>query len=245
MQKIISTFILTLSMGAIADSTFDKKELLNGVKLKSGKEEAIRTFVGKTEKVFPYPIELVKKGITNFTQKCNNSYKDKRKFTSQKLDCKYHNEHLVETFVIRDIRKMDYFKNLSDVFVLGRQVYNRGSFGYYELVTVADSVNEKNQKTVTIIQRMLDDKEVKVFINPEFKRESAFDSSSSIFTLTQVGPQQTHLSYEYQADTDHWLLNKEVSVPQVFASISRSVNELLETVEIESSLQKRELASKE
>lgn len=245
MLKSIIPTILMFSTLALAETTFDKKEILNGVTVQSGKVDSVRTFSGKTEKTFPFPIELVKKGITNFSEKCNNDYKEKRTYTSQEQDCKYHNEHLVETVVINDIRKMDYFKNLSEAFVLAKRVYNRGSFGYYELVTVDEQLNEKKQKTVRIIVRMLDDKEVKLFTEPKFRRESAFKTSNITFNLTAVSQNETHLSYEYEAETDHWLLNKEISVPQVFASISKSVNELLETVETESSLQKRALASKE
>lgn len=245
---MLKSFILTILMFstiAWSGTSFDKKEVLNGVTLHSGKEDVVRTFMGKTEKTFSYPIELVKKGITNFSEKCNNDYKGKRTFTSQEIDCKYHNEHLVETVVVSDIRKMDYFKTLSEAYVLARRVYNRGSFGYYELVTVDEDLNEKKQKTIKIMVRMLDDKEVKLFTKPQFNRESAFKTSNITFTLTQLGPKETHLLYEYEAETDHWLLNKEISVPQVFASISRSVNDLLKTVEAESSLQKRALASKE
>src|SRR5688572_11048964 len=116
MLKSISLIILTFSTFAFAESTFDKTDVLNGVALKSGKEDSVRSFIANTDKLLPYPIELVKKGITNFTQRCNNSYKDKRKSTSEKENCKYHNEHLIESFVIRDIRKMDYFKNLSEAY---------------------------------------------------------------------------------------------------------------------------------
>lgn len=245
MLKIISTLSLVLSVSAIAGSKFDKKESLHGVKLRSGKENTLRTYVGTTKKSLPFSIDLVKTGITNFNQKCNNAYKDKRKFTSQTEDCKYHNEHLIETFVVTDFRRTDYFSGFSEVYLLGRQIYNRGSFGHYELVTVQNSLNDKKQKVVTITLRMLDDKEAKLFTNIKFSRESAFDSSLISFTLTETSPETTHLSYEYRAETDHWLLNKEVSVPQVFASISRSVNELLSTVEKESSKLKRDLASKE
>jgi hypothetical protein len=244
MRTYISLLALVLSFNTFAES-FDKTEELNGVTLKSRKEDAVRTFVGSTEKTFSFPVELVKKGITNFTEKCNNDYKSKRKFTDEKIDCKYHNDHLVESIVIKDIRQMDHFKHLSEVYIVGRQVYNRGAFGYYEMVSVEDKLNDKKQKLSIIRLRMLDDEEVRLFTSPKFAKESAFDKSYATFTLTEIAPNTTHMTYEYSAETDHWLLNKEVSVPQVFASISKSINDLVITVEAESSFQKRELASKE
>lgn len=245
MLKSILILTLFFSTSSFSNSVFDREENLNGVQLKSGKSHAVRTFLAATETRFQYPLELVKKGITNFTERCNNSLKNKRKFTSRQYECKYHNENLIETFVVENIRPMEDFKRFQDVYLLGRQVYNRGIFGYYEMVTVTESVDEKKQKVVVIRLRMLDDREVGYLITPKFSRESAFDKSTSVFTLTAVAPEETHVNYEYQAETDHWLLNKEISVPQVFASIGKSVAELIKTVETESGRQKRELASKE
>lgn len=245
MSKILSLLILFFSFSAFCETEFDKTQELNGVSLKSGKEESVRTFLGSTEKTLSYPMELVKKGITNFTERCNNDYKGKRKFTQEDVDCKYHNENMVETFMVKDINQMHYFKDLSEAYLLGRLGYNRGLFGYYELVTVHEGMNDKNQKTVTISLRMLDDNEVKVFTTPKFSRDSAFEQTRTIFTLTQLSPNQTHLTFHYEAKTDHWLLNKEISVPQVFASMGKSINDLVDSVEMQSSYHKREVASKE
>jgi hypothetical protein len=244
MMKSLSLMTMFLSLNAFS-STFDIVQDLNGVSLKSAKEEAIRSYMGSKHKVLPYPIQLVLKGVTNFTERCNNTFKEMRKFTPENVDCKYHNENLVETFIVKDIRQMDYFKDVSEAYLLGRQVYNRSSYGYYELVTVREALNDKKQKTFTVTLRMLDDKEVKVYTNPKFKRESAFDQSTATFTMTEISQSETQLTYEFAATTDHWLLNKEVSVPQVFASISKSINDLIKTVEEESSFQKRQLASGE
>ena len=245
MLKSILILTLFFSTSSYSRSTFDKEESLNGIRLKSGKSHSVRTFLAHIEKKFPYPVELVKKGITNFTDKCNNSYKNKRKFTSRQTECRYHNENLIETFVVQDMRPMEDFKRFNEVYLLGRQVYNRGIFGYYEMVTITEGRNEKNNKVVTIKLRMLDDNEVKYLITPKFSRESSFDKSTTIFTLTAITPEETHVKYEYQAETDHWLLNKQISVPQVFVSIGKSMEELIKSVDTESGRQKRELASKE
>jgi hypothetical protein len=242
--KKLAALVVFLSLNVCAVE-YDIVQDLNGVDLKSMKEDAIRTYTGLTEKILPYSLELVKSGVTNFTDKCNNSYKNKRRYTSTESGCRYHNENLVETFVITDIRKKDEFQDVSEVYLLGRHVYNRGNYGYYEIVTVQNGLNKKSQKTITVTLRMLDDKEVRLYTSAKFSRESPFDTSLAIFKLTQISPEETHLSYEYMASTDHWLLNKAVTVPQVFASISKSVNDLIRTVEDESLWQKRQLTSKE
>ncbi len=243
-MKTLVTFTILFSLQASA-SQYDKVQELNGVLLKSLKEESSRIYIGGAEKILRYPLDLVIRGVTNFSDKCNNSHKSKRRYTSQEKECRYHNENLIETFVLADIRKMDDFKEVSEAYVLGRHVYNRGDYGYYELVTVRNTINDKGQKTTTITLRMLQDKEARLYITPKFPRESPFKTSLGIFKLTQRGPDETHLSYEYTASTDHWLLNKVIVVPQVFSSISKSINDMIKTVEEESSWQKRELASQE
>jgi hypothetical protein len=236
-------WMITLSAGAAAK--FDKKDTISGVKVESGKKDSTRLYRGTYSKTFPFSLESVKNSVVNFHEKCNNKFKDKRQFTDKKADCKYHNDNLVETIVVKDINQTGWNKAEGETerYVLGRQVYNRGAFGYYELVQVVESKNALNQKVLTVTQTMLNDKETKVYTKPKFDRDSAFDKTTATFVLTEVRPKETTLSYEYKAETEHWILNKEVSVPQVFASISKSINDLVKTVDKESQVQARDLAS--
>lgn len=233
-----------IALTAFAEAKVDKTDTINGVKVTSGKSDDTRTYSGFITKKFSHSLDSVKSGVVNFSEKCNNSFKDRRKYTDKKADCKYHNEHLVETLVVRDLNS-GWTKDANEVdrFILGRQVYNRGSFGYYEMVRVYEAKNAQNQRTVTIIQSMLNDKQVKKYTKPAFEKDSAFDDSMSIFTLTETAPNETTLEYTYQASTEHFILNKEISVPQVFASISKSINDLIKTVDAESTLKSRDVAS--
>lgn len=244
MKSIVTLGFLAFSLATSAEVKFDKTEVLNDVVLKSSKQDSVRTYYGSVEKTLPYPIEIIKKSVTNFESRCNNAFKDKRSFTDDKMDCKFHNENLIETVVVKDITPSETFKDFSEAYLLGRRVYNRGTFGYYELVTIKnETVNKKKLTTISI--RMLTHDEVKTFTSPKFERESVFDSSVTKFILKEISSGETQVTYDYQADTDHWLLNKEVSVPQVFVSISKAVNDLMTSLESDSSSQKRELASKQ
>ncbi len=234
-----------IAVQAFAGAKIDKTDKINGVSVQSGKDDSTRTYHGSISHSFPHSIETVKQAIVNFSDKCNNSYKDRRKYTNKNFICKYHNEHLVETQVIRKIKQKGWSKEPGEVdrFLLARQVYNRGSFGYYELVRIYETKNADNKKNIKIVQTMLNDEQVKKYTTPLFDKDSAFDISSSTFTLTEVSPSETSLSYQYDAETEHWILNKEVSVPQVFASISKSINDLVKTVVTESAIQSRDIAS--
>jgi hypothetical protein len=243
--KIFLCAAWLIAVQAFAGAKIDKKDTINGVSVQTAKDDSTRIYQGSIFQSFPHSIDSVKLAIINFADKCNNSYKERRKYTDKNFNCKYHNEHLVETQVIRKIKQTGWTKEEGEIdrFLLARRVYNRGSFGYYELVRIYEKKNEDGKRTVRIVQTMLTDAEVKKYTTPIFEKDSAFDKSVSSFTLTEVSPSETSLNYEYNAETEHWILNKEVSVPQVFASISKSINDLVKTVVTESAIQSRDVAS--
>ncbi len=243
--KILLCAVWLIALHAFADTKMDKTESINGVTLQSGKEDSTRIYRGTITKTFSYGISSVIKSIVNFQDKCNNDFKARRQYTDKATSCKYHNDNLIETIVVKNINPTGWTKGSNEIerYVLGRQIYNRGSFGHYELVTISETKNAQNQKTVTIVQRMLDNKEAKQYTKPLFDKDSAFDESLSTFVVTEISPTETTINYEYNGKTVHWILNKEISVPQVFASISKSINDLVKTVDAESSILTRDLAS--
>ncbi len=240
--KIILPLALTTNMALAVDTT---KNVINGVAVESIKKDDARTYVGTISKDFSTSIENVVKSVVNFNEKCNNSLKDRREFTDKKANCKYHNENLVETVMIKNINKAGWTKEVNEVdrYLLARHIYNRGKFHHYELIRMYEKLNSKNQKTIIITQTMLDDKEVKKYTNPKFDKDSAFDQVISTFTITEVAPNQTNLNYQYKAVTDHWMLNKEVSVPQVFASMSKGINDLIKAMDQEARTPLRDVAA--
>jgi prolyl oligopeptidase PreP (S9A serine peptidase family) len=230
----------TLMLGTAFSYTYgkvDKRQTLNGVKLRSSKEDVVRKYNGRMERTYPYPISVIKSGITNFTERCNNSFRSRRKFTALETDCKFHHDSIVETFVIKD------FKGHEESYLLGRKVYNRTEYNRYELVTIHEGQDEEARKTITITSKMLSDEAVKEFTAPPFVTDSEFKDSVTTFTLTAISPQQTKITFDYNSETDHWLLNKVISVPQVFSFISRDMLDTMNSLEKEASKQLREIAS--
>lgn len=224
LKALVAVFLSFSVVPSTHAMEFDKFETIDGVELKSGKSSSVRHYYGKSTKTLPHSLEQVKARITNFEEKCNNEYRSKRKFTSPEKECKYHNEHLVESFIVRTGAD-------PQTYLVGRRIYNRGEFSHYDLIQIKESKNEKGQKQVIITQTMLEDEEVKRYMKPELEKDSAFTKSSGTFVLTELGKSQTELVYEYRSQTDHWLLNKEISVPQVFASMSKSIDHLFQSIE--------------
>jgi hypothetical protein len=241
MTLIAGILLASSAFAAIAERTDE----INGVKLESGKIDSTRFYKGVITKTYPYSIDQVRASVMNFDERCNNEYKSKREYTDKTKECKFHNDNLVESVVIRDI-KADYTKDQNEVdrFVIARRVYNRGAFSYNELVKVFEYTNSDNQKVVKINQSMIDDKEVKQYTKPLVSKDTAFDATSGTFILTQISANETKMDYIYNSETTHWILNKEVSVSQVFSSISKSLTDLIDIVEKESSSYSRDIASK-
>ncbi|MGE3608721.1 MAG: hypothetical protein AB7I27_03960 [Bacteriovoracaceae bacterium] len=238
-------FFIFLSLPTFAALEVDRRDTIDGVSLTSGKTDGVRTYLASWNRKFPYPVHVLKNSITNFTERCNNKYKDKRKFSDKNKNCKYNNEHMIESFIITNLKDgMPKLPGEVERMVVGRQIYNRGSYGYYELVQILEGLNNEGKKTVTIVEQMLSDDEVKKLIEPKFDKESAFLKSANKYTMIELSPNETQVFYEFEAQTDHWVLNKEVSVPQVFSSIGKSINDLIVAVDTESTVLTREIASK-
>lgn len=244
MARLFSTATLLTLISFSAVAVVDKVEKIGALSLESNKEGDVRTFQAKTTKEFSHPVQMIKKAITSFSNKCNNDFKDKRKFSSVTADCKFHNANIIETFYVRDLKKKSHPRDIGETqrFLMGRKVYNRGEFGYYEMVRIYESKNDKGLTTIKIVQEMLDNDVVANFTSPKFQKESPFDSAKTTYILTELEPSKTQVSYSYEAKTTHWVLNKELSIPQVFASINKSVEDILTTVDKESEIN-RQIAS--
>jgi hypothetical protein len=245
---IFKTFLLLSCLAtslAAATPKLNKRDRIEGVLVQSGKHDETRYYSGSVSKILPFKISTVKNSITNFNQRCNNSYKEKRRLTDKSMNCKYHNDNLIETIIVKELKSGQWQREASEIerFILGRRVYNRGDFGYYEMVQIFETRNDQNQKTIKILQTMLSDREVQKYLNPAFQRDSAFDQSSATFILTELSSHETSMEYQYMAQTQHWILNKEISVPQVFSSISKSINDLFKTVDAESMALSSDIAS--
>jgi hypothetical protein len=242
MTKFTTFFLLVASL-AHASAVLDRKENIDGIMLESSKEGTLRNYHAQTNKNLPYALKSVSKSILNFADRCNNSHKDLRKFMDKKRDCKYHSENLIESFEVTELKTP--FTNTLELeqHLIGKQIYNRGHYGFYELVEVKSQKNPLSQNQIVITQKMLNDEEVKEYTSAKFPQESSFKTSHIKYVLTETSATSTRVDYYSDAQTEHWILNKELSIPQVFASLGKSIQELFKSVELDSFVNNRGVAS--
>ena len=205
------------------------------VALESGKKSSVRYYHGKLTRSFEASIEKVKTSITNFEDKCNNENANRREVTPKDRKCSYHNPSLVESIITRDFKTpVTKKKNEIDTFIVKRSIYNRSSFSHNDLIRVFEEKNEKGQRVIRITLQMLKEKEAEKYLANPNETDSAFLSTGGTFILTEVAPNKTELFYEYYSTTDHWILNKSISVGQVFDSMAGSIDLLFQSVKVES-----------
>jgi hypothetical protein len=225
-MKTWFSFFLVLSWAHATEVKFDKHDKLNGVTVESGKKDKTRVYRGYFERKVEANLETVKSSITNFTEKCNDAYKSRREWISKDQQCIFKNENLVET---REEKNL--LKTVPQTYVLSRHGYNRGTFQYQELIQETARKDANNRNVVEIRQEMLTENEARAWVRDPLKNNSVFDRMTGIFVLTEISVNETEIKYEYRAETTHWLLNKEVSVPQVFASMGKGIQDLWVSIE--------------
>jgi hypothetical protein len=195
------------------------QKIIDAVLLETSKTKSTRHLKATKSVTLNLNLEDSLKLVLNFDEKCNNKFKDKRRWTDKGVDCKFHNNNLIETVYFRDIKH----RNLSwkDHFLLLRHGYNRGSFLYFEEISV-----EQSDKESHVRQRLLSDEEVKNFLDTKLETEFSFNKVAGHFHLTQLDLNKTQLTYTYESSTDHWLLNKEIMVSEIFESTAKGINDL-------------------
>jgi len=204
------------------------------IQLKSGKKNSVRFYRGIRDKEVLDSIQNVFKSVTNFADRCNNEYKERRKLTNKNTNCKYPNGNLIES-VIHKSTTSKYAKEENEVdrYVIERRIYNRQSWSHVDLVKVFHEKDEKGRKVIRIAQTMLSEKDSKKYLSKPVDTESVFMKAIGIYTLTEISDHKTLITYQYTSETDHWLLNKSVSVSKVFESMAKSIDSLMVSIQKE------------
>lgn len=210
-----------------------KKKSQYNLSLVSGKKDDLRFYQIEREEVFQHDIKSVFKSIINFDEKCNNEYKDRRKFINKTKHCKYHNSNLIESIIHKSHNKK-FIKedHEADRFLVTRRIYNRSEFSHIDLIKVfkyeIDGVSY-----MRITQEMLSDKEAKKYLKSPIRKQSAFKKTYGEYILTSVDGKSTKVSFTYSSETNHWLLNKSISVSEVFSNMAKSFDLLFQSIHTE------------
>ena len=238
MKVLLSILILSqlaLTKDFLSKIEIDEKETIDNVKLRSGKKGDDRYYQATLVKTFDRKIDNLRRAITAFNQRCNDEYKDKRKFSDKKTKCKYFNGNVIENILHKDLKEYTKETNEVERFLISRRIYNREEFSQTDLVIVY-TTKENDREVQTVHMKMIDKNEAKKYIKPLVKTESAFNKAEGIFKLTQLSEEKTQLEYTYFSRTDHWLINKSIAAGEVFENMAKSLNSLFKHLNVESGI---------
>lgn len=239
MKIVLALFCGVIALSAFArDYKIERKDNLHGVTVETGKQDKVRMYRATFSRTVAAPLEVVRAGIINFEQKCNNSFATKRVWTAKNQKCAFKNENIVEVRAEKDL-----IQTLPDHSIYSRHGYNRGAFFYQELVTETKEVDSQNRPVLVIKQEMLSEKEAAKWVKQTIENTSAFKTMTGVFKLTALSANETQVDYTYSTETTHWLLNKEVTVPQVFAGMGQGLKDLWVSIEANATQGERHIAS--
>ncbi len=198
------------------------KKVIGAVTLHNARVKDTRIVLATQDREFPAGIDRIFNITRMFDQKCNNTYKNKRWFMDKKARCPFHNENLVESLIIRNVKKgYTPEKNEVDRYIVKRHVYNTGNYSHNDLLLIKKYLNKDKEQVYELIHRMIDDKETKKYISKPIKHDSVFKYMQGIYKLISKGPNKTRVEYSYLSKTDHWMLNKDVVVDRIYRNTAR------------------------
>jgi hypothetical protein len=220
---------MSFNLIASESKDIDNKEVINGVDLISGKTDSKRFYKGTIEQEFDTTPQQALEVITDFEQRCNNEYSDDRKL-QKNVKCKYFNNNLIESVIHPDIT-VGLDKKAGEIrrFLVSRRIYNRSHFSHTDLIQVFKKKTD-GKDVYTLTQKMISEKEVKKYMKPIVETDSVFLKADAIYTLIPIKANKTKITFQYKSKTDHWLLNKSISVGRVFDSMSKTLNGLFSSL---------------
>jgi len=233
MKKIILLFIFTviIQFDCVAKINYEEELKISDFTVRNGLIKDERFFMAEGEEVINASLEKVLIAAASFQDRCNQKLNNKRKFTEKDKVCPYHNPSLVESVIIRDFNKVKKEANLLDDFLIWRNVFNRNSYSYYHHVLI----RQINKKEVHIKFSMLQDNEVKNYLNDFIKRDTAFKTSGGEYFIKSVGKNKTNVKMLYYSSTNHWLLSSSVAKGTIMQRIGegsrRTLNAIKSAVE--------------
>lgn len=196
------------------------------VELLSGKKAKMRAYQGRKIQIFEASLQDVLAGIENFEEKCNNELRKYRKWTAKDYNCPHFNKSLSDSKKVElSTTKFPLEKNQLRKYLVMRNIYNREEFRHVDLVEVL-----KEKKTVVVKQTMLSNSQTENFLEEKYKKHSVFNMTYGEFRLTEIEKNKVELNYIYYLDTEHWLLNKSISVSEVFDSIAIGLDDLFKGI---------------
>lgn len=209
----------------------NEEKKIKDVLIHFGEKDDMRLYYAFYNTHFAGDMEKALEFVINFPNRCNNSYRKERKFLEKDFNCPFHNENLIETQIVRELKKKEEVPGMIDQFVLKRRIWNKGLHTYNDLVTIKKIPTKEGElKAVEVTYRLLTDEESKSFIDNPVPFDNAFFYTVGTYRLAQTKDGKIDVQYSYATKTDHWFLTSGMVQGSIHSSIATGVRLAVDSI---------------
>ncbi len=224
-MKFLVVLLFPLVVGAslpvIDGVQLDKEEKIREVRVLSGNKDDSIFYLATYKTEFKGNFDRALEYVLDFTQRCNNSYKKERKLTPKDFVCAHHNDNLIESQIVKNLKVKDESPELLDQFVVKRRIWNKGLHSYNDLVKVQSVKTKAGEKRKVIVTyRLLKDDESKQLIDDPVPFDNAFYHTVGTYRMTETDDGKILVDYSYETKTDHWFLTSSFVQSKIYTSIA-------------------------
>lgn len=230
-QLIASSFLILFAWSAVAvnikkfDIDYREKSKEFDVHMLSGKKNDTRLYQGTISDIIERPVNEVLETVLAFDKRCNNEYKDKRKISDKSSDCPYNSDSLIESVIVKELKDKKLAPDEVKRFIVKRRSYNHGVYTYNDLIRVFRYMNGYK-----VTMEMLDDSTSKKYISTPLNKKSVMKTSGGTYFILPEGDGKTRYTYTFTCSTDHWLLNKSITVSKFFSDMAENLRSEFNTL---------------
>tara|TARA_R110000868_G_scaffold132381_10_gene343362 strand:- start:2924 stop:3652 length:729 start_codon:yes stop_codon:yes gene_type:complete len=225
MRAVALMFLPFMVMAAnpvIDGVELSKEEKIKDVLIRSGEKSDSIIYLASYKTQFDGSFDKALEYVLDFPKRCNNSYKKERKLTAKDFECVYHNDNLIESQIVKQLKVEDKNPAIVDRFVVKRRIWNKGLHSYNDLVTVTKQEPKENEvRRLTVSYRLLKDEESKSLIEDPVPFDNAFYYTVGTYRMAETKDGKVTVDYTYETKTDHWFLTSSMVQGSIFESIAK------------------------
>lgn len=218
---LLFPFLVGAAVPVVDGVKLAEQDKIKDVQIYAAEKDGNRIYFASYETVIDGDFDQALHFVVNFPSRCNNSYRKERKFLAKDAECVYHNENMIESQIVRELKIKDKGENEIDRFVLKRRIWNKGLHTYNDLVTVKEiKPEDKQQRVVEVSYRLLNDDESAKLIDNPLPFDNAFHYTIGTYRLIKLPQNKIQIQYSYETKTNHWFLTSGMIQGSVHSSLA-------------------------
>ncbi len=218
---LVFPLIVNASLPVIDGVKLEQKEIIKDVNVLSANKDDSIFYLATYKTEFHGNFDRALEYVLDFSKRCNNAYKKERKLTTKDFVCTIHNDNLIESQIVKDLKIKDDNPQLVERFVVKRRIWNKGLHSYNDLVTVKKVTTNKGEKRrLEVTHRLLKDEEANSLIIDPVPFDNAFYHTVGTYRMAETESGKILVDYTYETKTDHWFLTSSMVQGSIYSSLA-------------------------